>query len=141
AVAEVLAARDGPQGQLVLVGDAHDRLDLLDGRWRHRAACAPQRLRPRRVDIRVSVAILVGRHHPAGADDALQRLDRGIEALRRQPGRQCELHIGSLSPLAEGGPGSPSRPWLAQEARAFQTERAAVTRTAAQFPAGSEALL
>ena len=91
-VPEVLAARGRPERGLVLIGEAHDGLHLFHAARRERGRSGPLLFRARCVDVRVGIAVLVGREHPALADHALERLQGLPEPRRGQTWRQRQFH-------------------------------------------------
>src|SRR5690606_38950985 len=90
AIREVLTGRDRVERDLVLVRRANDRLHLLgavrsDGRgWDQLVRLI--------LDVRemvpVRVKVLIAREDPLGSDRLTKLAQRGLEALRADPGRQ-----------------------------------------------------
>jgi hypothetical protein len=74
AIAQVLAGRDRIERQLVLVGNAHDLLHLLDADRRHGGRREPLRrlIALRRIRVAIERHILVGLEHPLLANGGFE---------------------------------------------------------------------
>ena len=92
AVGVVAALSDGPQRDAVLVGDPHDRLDLLGGRGGD--GCGGVPLVGLLVGVRIAeLAQRLGvGHHRIGAEHVDEGLDRLLDIALRNPGRQDSGH-------------------------------------------------
>lgn len=74
AIAQILAARDRPERNLVLVGEAENRLHFLHAAGRYRCRRRKIRFGAWRVNICIGVAVEVGGKHPVLADNARKSL-------------------------------------------------------------------
>src|SRR5581483_1033719 len=111
AVAVVPAHAGHPQRQPALVGDADDRLDLLD-RLRlddRGGVVVVPALEPERVAELAQV--LLGREHVLRADDPGELLQRGRERPLRELGRQRDGHAITSWRSAPAGGGWRRRPY------------------------------
>ncbi len=95
AIAEVLAAADGPQRHLVAVGHAQHFLHLCCGQRRYRSRWRMRCFIHCKM-IEIGIAVQVGGKHPLVAHDLREVLQRAIQLRSRKSRRQYQLHQVTL---------------------------------------------
>ena len=92
AIAQVLAAGNRPQRQLVFIGHAQHGLKLLDAGRRDGGRRRVSIARTDGIGIEVGVAVLVGGEHPLRTHDLAQVGQRAVESRAGHARRQYQSH-------------------------------------------------